>query len=289
MSIKSYTKAPYKYKSKRKYNDTKIVFELQKEPLTIWKIFEGLSNDIKEILTTSKIAGIVIPGIFIIYGLNLLSGQIIPVIVEKIQKQIGYFDQGTTSLVAGEYISAKQQYLSNPGSSYFQTLQSSAYEQRTLLEDEISNSYRGAFKLSIPSLGIDNISVQANVNSGDEKVYNKVLEYGLAHMSQTGLPISSIKNNIVIYGHSASGNYFEKTGDPAAVFSILNKAKIGDEIYIKIEGEDYKYKIAKTKIVEPFDTEIIVGENNKKQTLTLFTCYPAGNNSKRLVVIANPI
>ncbi|MBD3363551.1 sortase [Candidatus Dojkabacteria bacterium] len=292
MSLYSYKKAPVKKRKKKnfkKHYKSKVVLQLQQEPLTLWKLLKGLSNDIKEILTTSRFAGAIIPTIFIIYGIYLLSIQIIPTIQEKLQKNLGYFNQGHTSLVAPNYVAAKQQYLSNPGSKYFEQLQTNAFQTNVIQEDPTSNNYRGTFRISIPDLGLHDIRVQANVNSGIEEVYDKILEKGLAHMETTGLPISDVNNNIVIYGHSAGGSYFQRSGDHAAAFSILNKIKIGNKIQIVIEGKTYNYQVTKTKIVKPYDVSIITGNNPYVQTLTLFTCYPAGNNAQRLVVTANPV
>lgn len=289
MPLYSYKKANV---TRRRYSERKfkndIILELQEEPLTLWKLLDGLGNDLRKILTTSKLVGTILPSIFIIYGIYLLANQFTPTLLEKLREKLGYYNQGTTALVAGDYINAKVEYLSNPGAAYFEQLQNEAFADKKLIEDNISNSYKGVFKLSIPNLGLAELPVQANVNSGIEEVYDKVLESGLAHMQSTGLPISDIKNNIVVYGHSAGGDYFNRTGDPAAAFSRLNKAKVGDEILITIEGKEYKYKVSKTKIVKPHDVSIITGDNAYKQTLTLFTCYPAGNNANRLVVIANP-
>lgn len=292
MSLYTYTKANSSHQSsayRSNRRESKIVFEIEQKPLTLWKLIQGLIYDLKDLLTSSRLAGTLIPAILIIYGLNLLSIQIIPTITEHLQRQRGNFDQGSTVLVSDQHVSAKQSYLSNPGSDYFEKLQNDAYDTKAILQDSVSNEYRGTFKLSIPALGLNDLPVRANVNSGNESVYDKVLESGLAHMEHTGLPISDVKNNIVIYGHSSAGNYYQRTGDVAAAFSILNKAKIGDEIIIEMEGKDYKYKVAKTKIVGPYDVSIITGDSGVKQTLTLFTCFPAGNNANRLVVTANPV
>jgi LPXTG-site transpeptidase (sortase) family protein len=292
MSLYSYRKANSTYHSSAyRFNrrESKVVFEIEQRPLTLWKLIQGLINDFRDLLTSSRIAGVLIPAILIFYGLNLLSIQIIPAITEHLQKQRGNFEQGSTGLVSDRHVSAKQTYLSNPGSDYFEKLQSDAYKTNTLLQDPVSEEYRGTFKLSIPSLGLLDLPVRSNVNSGNETIYDKVLESGLAHMENTGLPISDVKNNIVIYGHSSAGNYYQRTKDVAAAFSILNKAKIGDEIIIKMEGKEYKYKVSKTKIVGPYDISIITGDSWDSQTLTLFTCFPAGNNANRLVVTANPV
>ncbi len=289
MTIKKYKKAPSHKRTYHQSVEDDFTFRVQNDPLTLWRLLRGIKNDIKKVLTTSKIIGLVVPLIFIIYGVKLLSSQIIPVVSEKIQKELGHFEQGNVSLINGEQIIYKQKYLSNPGSTYFQELQENAGYAKAIIDDPTSNSYTGTFALSIPSLGLQNLPVQSNVNSGVEEVYDRVLEKGLAHMESTGLPISEINNNIVIYGHSAAGNYFERTKDKAAAFSQLNKIKLGEEIEIQIDGQLHKYKVDKTKIVEPDDIEIISGSNPFMQELTLFTCFPNGNNAQRFVVVATPV
>jgi len=122
---------------------------------------------------------------------------------------------------------------------------------------------------------------------GVEEVYDSVLNNGLAHFKDTGLPMSEINNNSVVYGHASNGNYYERTKDVAAAFTKLTDIKIGDEVIVKIEGKEYKYRVVKTKLVKPDDISIINGTRGKK-TLTLFTC-PNGNNAKRFVAVARPV
>lgn len=292
MPLQKYKKAPANSKNRRNNNShykSKVVLKLQEEPLTLWKLLKGLSNDIKEIMTTSRLAGVIIPAIFIIYGLNLLGSQIIPTIQEKLQNELGHFDQGARPLVPADHVSTIQQYLSNPGAEYFAQLQNNAIQTNVLKEDPVSIAYNGTFKLSIPDLGLSNLNVRGNTESGVEEAYDKILENGLAHMKSTGLPISPVNNNIVIYGHSAGGDVYERTGDPAAAFSRLRKIKVGNNIDITIDGKDYVYKVVKTKIVNPDDVSILTGDNANTQTLTLFTCHPPGNNAQRYVVVANPV
>lgn len=289
MPLNSYTKSPVHPRNRTVNRSNKVALKIQREPLTLWSVFKGANNDITEVLTASKIFSILIPALLIVYGFNLLSDQVIPMVKDKLQSDMGYYDQNSISLVAGDSVSAKQQYLSKPGSEYFAQLQDNALSTKLVEEDKISAEYKGKFEISIPSLQLANLPVQANVNSGVQAIYDKVLEDGLAHMESTGLPISNVKNNIVVYGHSAAGDYFKRSKDPAAAFSVLNEIRLGDEIIVKMEGQEYKYKVSKTKIVKPYDLSIITGSNRGIQTLTLFTCSPAGNNAQRLVVVANPV
>ena len=154
------------------------------------------------------------------------------------------------------------------------------------MENDLKSlSYKGNFFISIPSIGLNRLAVEANVDSTTEDSYNNALKDSLAHFKNTGLPISEIKNNIVIYGHSASPNYNPQRSDPEVAFSFLTEMKVGDKIIIEIEGEKHEFTMSRSKIVKPDDVSIITGTKGKR-TLTLFTCYPAGNNTERYVIIA---
>lgn len=259
----------------------------KKDRLTIGKLLSGIKNDIIHLLIVSKVAGFIIPFILIIFGINIIFNQVWPEIEQQIRLSRGDYKSGTASLVEGEYIE-RSQYLSNPGSEYFKSIGDTAASKHILQSDPVSNNYRGKFTISIPSLGLNNLPVTANVDSSTEASYQNALKSALAHFKGTGLPFSPVNNNIVVYGHSSSGDYYERTKDIAGAFSRLNKIKIGDIVSITMEGNRYDFRITKSKIVEPDETEIITGTTNKR-TLTLFTCFPNGNNAQRFVAIGNPI
>jgi len=290
MSLKTYSKAPIVIHSEPIVKEEMIIepTNTPKRHISVWEFITNSYNEALDYLTISKVTGLILPISLILIGLIILFNQIWPEIVQQIREHENYYDKGTTPLVAGDYIEDRQIYLSNPGSEYFQNLTDSAFNEKILQDDPISKNYNGYFNLSIPSLELYDLSVKANVNSNSEDDYEKILQSHLAHFSGTGLPISNVKNNIVIYGHSGRGDYFERTKDPVGAFSQLQKINIGDEIIIKIEGNSYKYKVTKTKIVQPNDLSIINGDGNK-QTLTLFTCFPNGNPSKRFVVVGRPV
>lgn len=259
-----------------------------KQRVTIWMLAAGGINDLKYLVSTSSIAGMIIPGVLIAIGLFLLGQQIVPEVDNYLRESAGQFNQGTTPLVAGAYISERSQYLSDPGSDYFRQISETALKQNIILEDPISNNYTGTFYLTIPSLRFERLPVQSNVESSVESVYQSVLETKLAHYKGTGLPISDVDNNIVIYGHSARPTYQPRPNDPLSAFSFLSDLKIGDEIILEAEGKEYRYVMSRSKIIEPNDVEVIFGEPGK-ESLTLFTCYPNGNNSHRYVAIAKPV
>lgn len=289
MALKTYKKAPVKI-NKTVYKKPEIKIEPEELPtrLTLWDVLVGFKYDVLTLMRTSTIARILIPSILIVTGSIILSRQLFPEIQQRAREATGYYNAARPELVKGESIQPKTTYLSDPGSDYFKHLTEDALDQDILQKDPVSQNFRGNFSLSIPSLELNDLPVEANVESGVEEAYDKALEDSLGHFKGTSLPISDIDNNTVIYGHSAGGDYYDRTKDVAAAFSKLNEIKIGDEVNIKIDGKDFKYRVVKTKIVKPDDTSIITGRKGR-ETLTLFTCYPNGNNAKRFVAVATPI
>lgn len=267
--------------------ETIVVKDKSKNRLTIGELLSGIKNDIVKLVIDSKVAGLVLPVGLILFGISTISKQVWPEIEQKIKLAQGAYKTETIALVEGEYIE-RNKYLSNPGTEYFKNINDQASQKHILQPDPKSNNYHSKFRISIPSIELMNLPVQANVDSSTEESYQNALKSSLAHFKGTGLPISDVNNNIVIYGHSSSGDYYERTRDIAGAFSRLNKIKVGDIVTLNIDNTDYKFRITKTKIVEPDETEIITGITNKR-TLTLFTCFPNGNNAQRFVAIGNPI
>lgn len=291
MSPTVYKKAPLRQIPIEEYATAEVIpvmpTERSTQPITLWSLAVGIKNDLVELVQTSSIAGLIVPAVFILLGFVILGQQVLPEIDQQLKRVAGYYDQGTTPLVGGEYIAERIKYLSDPGAKYFQELTNNALKQDILQSDPFSNSYHGTLYLTIPALGFSRLPIEANVESGVESVYNSVLKTKLAHFKSTGLPASNVQNNIVIYGHSARSNYKATPNDPTAAFSFLTNLKIGDEIFLEMNGTQYKFVMTRSKIVEPDDTEIVTGSPGRR-TLTLFTCYPSGVNSNRYVAIARP-
>jgi len=286
MALYSYTKAPIRAVSSNGLAN--YYYENSpKQKITLGDLVFSFVGNSQEFLINSKFIGALIPVFLILSGFFMIYQQFFPDLKELIKLKVNYYDTNTVALASENYVS-RAEYISNPGAEYFKQLRDEAVASNGLLSDPVSNEYKGKFTLSIPSLGFKDIRVTANVESGVEEIYDSYLEGGLAHFNGTGLPISPMKNNTVIYGHSASGNYYERTKDPTAAFSALKNIKIGDEITVNMEGKEYKYRVTKSKIVQPHDVSIITGDAGK-DTLTLFTCYPDGNSANRFVVVANPV
>lgn len=244
-----------------------------------------LLDNISSRYNSSPYAGVIIPLILILTGVFFIYRQFFPDIRQFIESNSGYLTQGNISPVSDSYVNYDI-YLSNPAG--LPELTNRALSENILTIDAKSLGYTGVFYISIPSLGMDRLPVEANVDSSTEESYNAALKDSLAHFRNTGLPFSEIQNNIVIYGHSASPSYNPRRNDPEVALSYLSEIKVGDEIIIEMEGVEYRYVMFKSKIVNADDTSIITGTKGRR-TLTLFTCYPAGNNSQRYVALAREV
>jgi LPXTG-site transpeptidase (sortase) family protein len=245
----------------------------------------GVYSDLVSVMKKSSVANLVIPIVFIGLGGAFIYKEFFPDIQAALKTSNGYLAQGNVSPVSEQYLNIEN-YISKPLG--FKELTIEALNEHTLETDTKSLDYNGVFYLTVPSIGINRLPVQSNVDSTTESVYNQVLLTKLAHFKSTGLPISDIKNNMLIYGHSASPNYNPNPSDPEVAFSFLPDLKVGDEITIEMEGQEYKYIMSSSKIVKPTDTSVITGVKGRK-TLTLVTCFPLGSNENRYVAVARPV
>lgn len=279
--------ALYRYKKADNYYQNKDYIEFGNSHThpNAWRGIGKSYSLLERITHSSRIANIIIPSFFIVLGVFFIYQYFFPFIQDFFRNRSGQLEQGNTALVADNFIN-KAEFISSPAG--LTAIAEEALDKSGMLDDPVSNSYDGTFYITIPSLGIESLPVKSNVDSINESVYNEVLKTSLAHFKNTGLPISDVANNMVVYGHSAAPTYNPSASDPEVAFSFIPNLKIGDEIYIDMDGERYKYRMFRSKIVDPSDISIITGTSNRKM-LTLFTCYPPGNNKSRYVAVARPI
>lgn len=97
---------------------------------------------------------------------------------------------------------------------------------------------------------------------------NMNMSYGAAHMTCTSLPIGGESTNTVIAGHTGYvGRIF---------FDNLRNLKLGDTVTLTNYWEKLDYRVVRTEIKEPDESQnIFISEG--KDLLTMFTCI--GNDS----------
>lgn len=121
-----------------------------------------------------------------------------------------------------------------------------------------------------------------NVDPWNEKEYHEALTRGVAvakGFAQPGQP-----GTTYIFAHSSDLPW--RISSYNTVFFRLGELKQNDEIYIKKDGMEYKYKVLNSIEVWPNEVEAIT--KNTGNQLILQTCTPIGTSLKRLLVFAIP-
>jgi len=136
------------------------------------------------------------------------------------------------------------------------------------------------FGIIIPKISA-NAKVIPGVDPNNSAQYQKVLTQGVAQAKDTALPGED--GNVFIFAHS--GLDFYEAARYNAVFYLLNKMEKGDDIFLFYQGQKIRYTVSETKVVNQEDVQYYNDQPGRK-TLTLMTCWPAGTNWKRLIIIA---
>jgi LPXTG-site transpeptidase (sortase) family protein len=285
MSLYSYKKAPIKNKVVS-HEEVRELLESKKKgdgivESSLWKsLNEGYNRFLKN-YSGSRWIGLIIPSIFILLGIILLISQITPQILSYIETKLLNNTVDPVSVVSEDYYKDKLAYISTPQSGYFSEVVSAS--KLNGVSDTVSAGYKGTFYLDIPKINTVHARVQANVKSDVESAYKEVLGNNLAHFA--GTPIPGQYGNVFIYGHSIDEAFYrDNPSNPVVEFTKLGKLNTGDKIFVEIDDKKIEYTVSQIKIVNPTDTAILDSKGGK--TLTLMTCYPFGNNAKRLIVIA---
>lgn len=130
-----------------------------------------------------------------------------------------------------------------------------------------------AYTLSIPKLSIRDALV---IISGDD------LNKSLIHYGGTGLP--GEYGTAVIFGHSVLPQFYNPT-NYKTIFSTLPTMKIGDEVFVRYDGVEYRYVVYEMLITEAGDLTPLE-QRFDGSYVTLITCVPPGTYWKRLNVRA---
>ena len=122
--------------------------------------------------------------------------------------------------------------------------------------------------ISIPSLDIE-LPIYLGANSSH-------INSGVAHLSQTSLPIGGANTNSVIAGH--------RGWDGALFFRYITDLVYGDTVTITNLWGTLHYTVIDTKIIEPNEVEQILIQPGK-ELLTLLTCHPYASGGKQRYLV----
>ncbi len=137
------------------------------------------------------------------------------------------------------------------------------------------------FGLVVEKINV-NEPVAADIDPYNEAIYGPVL---------TKVPVAHAKNTVkpgqpgltYLFGHSTINAW--EIGTYHAPFTLLNKLEKNDRIVTYYQGQRYDYYVTETKVVAPTEVDVLQ-QHPDKPTLILQTCDPPGENTKRLLIIA---
>ena len=138
------------------------------------------------------------------------------------------------------------------------------------------------FSVVIPKIAA-NSRVLPSVDSASEEEYLAALQNGVAHAAGTAYPGEG--GHIFMFAHST--DYIWNVGTYNAVFYLLYKLEVGDEVDLFYKGNRFVYTVTGTQIVDPSEVEYLTRKTDD-ELLTLQTCWPPGTTFKRLLVFAEP-
>lgn len=139
------------------------------------------------------------------------------------------------------------------------------------------------FSIVVPKIGA-NAKILPNIDAADEKAYLDALNKGVAHTYGTAFPGEG--GHIFLFAHST--DYFWNVGTYNAIFYLLNKLEVNDEVNLFYKKQKYVYKVIGKEVVDPSQVQYITRKTNK-EFLTLQTCWPPGTTLRRLLVFATRV
>lgn len=153
--------------------------------------------------------------------------------------------------------------------------------------DQIEPTIIQNFSIEIPQIGLVR-DIEKNINPTISEEYLPAIERNVAHGKGTALP-SNPDGNTYLFAHS-----FAATGPntpDGGWFTRLDELTYGDSIIIRFNGQTYTYTVDQIFTVDPYFEEIYTAHSryDDARSLTLQTCYPRGDNSGRLIIIAKGV
>ncbi len=99
---------------------------------------------------------------------------------------------------------------------------------------------------------------------------------GVAHLSQTSLPVGGTNTNCVLAGHCGWKG--------ASYFRYITELKPGDEVILTTLWGQMRYCVTETKVIAPYDVNQIHIQENR-ELLTLLTCHPYASGGRQRYLV----
>lgn len=138
------------------------------------------------------------------------------------------------------------------------------------------------FSISIPSIGIVDLTVTHPSDPYTQKGVLEPLQEGVGHL----FAYPGKGSKIMIYGHSSG--YPWDLSKFTKIFRTINEVKEGTKIYVTYDGKLYVYQVTEKKTISSSD-KTAFEPDEKGEQLVLYTCWPPDSISQRYLVYAVPV
>lgn len=138
------------------------------------------------------------------------------------------------------------------------------------------------FAISIPSIGIVDLTITHPSDPYSQKGVLEVLQNGVGHL----FAYPGKGSKIMIYGHSSG--YPWDLSKFTKIFRTINEVQEGTKIYVTYEGKLHVYQVTEKRTI-PASDKTAFEPDEKGEQLVLYTCWPPDSISHRYLVYAVPV
>ncbi|MDP6574921.1 MAG: sortase [Candidatus Peribacteraceae bacterium] len=156
---------------------------------------------------------------------------------------------------------------------------SSGQSSITALPEHSSEKH---FAVSIPSLGIKDLTVTHPADPFTPDGILQPLQHGLGHL----FSYPGAGGKIMIYGHSSS--YHWDVSKFTKIFRTVNTLEVGSRIFVTYDGKLHTYEVTRHQTIQASDTTPFQDQGGGEE-LILYTCWPRDSIAQRYLIHALPV
>lgn len=220
--------------------------------------------------------GAVMPGSMLSAGNYMTRGQLFDMVYRYRESVAG----GVTTAAIGTQVPVYS--VTNSSYSSSQAYVPAPVAPSTLTATERQFASKKDFAITIPSLGIVDLTITHPSDPYSQKGVLEPLQQGVGHL----FSYPGNGGKVMIYGHSSG--YPWDLSQFTKIFRGINKVNVGDRVYVTYGGSLHVYQVTEKKTVPARDTAAFEPDERGEE-LVLYTCWPPDSITNRYLVYATPV
>lgn len=151
------------------------------------------------------------------------------------------------------------------------------------ISEDLQYLSRKAFAVSLPSIGLLDLTVTHPDDPSTGKGILKPLHQGIGHL----FSYPGEAGTTLLYGHSS--NWPWDVSGFARIFREINRLEMGEKIFLTHGGKLFVYRVTAKETIPAADIAALQSTNDEQNELILYTCWPPDDSSLRYIVRAELI